>query len=262
MSEQAVQIQRHDTVQVASTPMAEASATISLIERLALDPRVDVDKLERLMLMQERAVARSAKASYAAALAEMQPNLPTVEQNGRIIIREKNGDKIVQSTPYALWADINEAIKPALAAHGFALSFRNGTTPEGKITVTGVLSHRDGHSEETTIVLMHDSTGSKNNVQAIGSSISYGKRYTAGMLLNITSRAPGEADDDGKAAGASPTITDEQAQQINLLAAEVRANIDLFTKHFKIECIPDLPADKFDEAMRMLEAKRAKAVRQ
>jgi hypothetical protein len=43
-----------------------------------------------------------------------------------------------------------------------------------------------------------DTSGSKNNVQAVGSSTSYGKRYTATLLLNI--RTKGE-DDDGHAGG-------------------------------------------------------------
>jgi hypothetical protein len=51
------------------------------------------------------------------------------------------------------------------------------------------------------MILPHDSTGSKNAVQAVGSSTSYGKRYTACALLNITSR--GE-DDDGETAAKKP----------------------------------------------------------
>src|SRR6185503_15653016 len=98
--------------------------------------------------------------------------------------------------------------------HGFALSFRTGSAPDGKLTVTGILSHRAGHQEETTLALMHDSTGSKNSVQAVGSSISYGKRYTAGALLNITSR--GE-DDDGKLAGAPEYITETQVSELQHL---------------------------------------------
>ncbi|HET9820175.1 MAG TPA: ERF family protein, partial [Rhodanobacteraceae bacterium] len=51
----------------------------------------------------------------------------------------------------------------------------------------------DGHREETSITLPADTSGSKNAVQAVASSTSYGKRYTAGALLNLTSH--GEDDD-------------------------------------------------------------------
>jgi len=185
----------------AAPVVSESAAIIQVIERAAMNPNVDIDKMERLLQMQERIMERNARSAYAAALSRMQEHLPVIAENGRIVVRDKVTKEVIQSTGYALWEDINEAIKPVLSAHGFALSFKTGLAPDGKITVTGILSHRDGHSEETTMILPHDSTGSKNAVQAVGSSTSYGKRYTACALLNITSR--GE-DDDGETAAKKP----------------------------------------------------------
>jgi len=169
---------------------------MEVISRAAADPNTDVDKLERLLMMAERIQAQEAKGAFTAALAELQPRLPVIDERGGI----KNNAGVVQST-YAKWDDINDAIRPLLAEAGFALSFRTGVAQDGKITVTGVLSHRAGHQEETTITLPHDSSGSKNAVQAVGSSTSYGKRYTTISLLNITSRAAQDRDDDGQAGG-------------------------------------------------------------
>ena len=240
----------------------ETTAIVQMIERAAANPAVDIDKMERLLEMQERVMDRRAKAAFDAALAIMQPQLPQVDRNGRIVVLSKADRdagrfdaKPQQSTPYALWEDINAAILPHLAEHGFALSFRTGTTPEGKITVTGVLSHKEGHREETTITLMHDSSGSKNSVQAVGSSISYGKRYTAGMLLNITSRAPGDADDDGRKAGGPAEITAEQVEELQTLIVHVGADVPRFLKFFKIEKLEDLPGAKFADAVGMLKRK-------
>lgn len=164
---------------------------LEVIAKAARDPNVDIDKMERLLQMQERVYARNAKEAYDGALAVLQPDLPVISERGKIL--NKNGG--VQST-YALWEDVNEAIRPLLAEHGFALSFKTGKRGD-QVTVTGILSHRDGHREETTVELPSDGSGSKNAVQAIGSSTSYGKRYAAFALLNITSR--GE-DDDGQTA--------------------------------------------------------------
>src|SRR3546814_14616593 len=91
---------------------------------------------------------------------------------------------------------INAAIKPVLKRHGFALSFRTDFT--NGIRVVGVLTHSGGHKETTDFVLPADGSGNKNAVQAIASSVSYGKRYTAGALLNLTSH--GEDDDAFRAA--------------------------------------------------------------
>lgn len=173
-----------------------STSLMDVIGRAAADPNTDVDKLERLLGMYERITAQQAKAAFTAALAEMQPKLPVIAEHGGITDRAGK----IQST-YAKWEDIADAIRPILHDHGFALSFRVVTTP--KVAVTGVLSHRDGHSDETTMELPVDGSGSKNDVQAVGSSFSYGKRYTAIALLNITSRAPSDRDDDARKAGTS-----------------------------------------------------------
>lgn len=168
---------------------ADAGSLMAVISRAASDPNTDVDKLERLMGLYERITAQQAKGAFNAALARVQPQLPVIEEHGA-----------TDKAKYATWEDINDGIRPVLHEHGFALSFRVRRV-ENAISVTGILSHEDGHSEETTLELPSDTSGSKNAVQAVGSSLSYGKRYTAMALLNITSRAPQDRDDDGKAAG-------------------------------------------------------------
>lgn len=227
--------------------VSQSAGLIAVIERAATNPDVDIDKMERLLQMHERIVERDAKAAYASALALMAPDLPSVCERGGI--KDRSGK--VQST-YALWEDINDAVKPVLSAHGFALSFRTGRD-DGQITVTGVLSHREGHSEETTIVLPHDSSGSKNAVQAVGSSTSYGKRYTAGLLLNLTSR--GE-DDDGHSGGFGAVITDDQADEIRKLIAETKSLIGPFLTYIGAPSVADIPAAKYSAAKAALEAKR------
>lgn len=179
-------------VEIKSQPIAiqdQSASLLQVIERAARDSNVDIDKMERLMLMHERLQARAAQAAYADALADMQPRLPIIGERGGI----KNRDGIVQSR-YALWEDIVGEISPILSKSGFALSFRTSNDKDG-VTVTGVLSHRLGHSESTSLTLPIDTSGSKNSVQSVGSSTSYGKRYTASALLNLRT---GEIDNDGE----------------------------------------------------------------
>lgn len=167
--------------------VSETAAILSVIERAALNPDVDIDKMERLLQMQERIIARNAEAAYNEALAAMQPNLPEVEQHGFNDHTKKH---------YARWEDIHEAIAPVLATHGFALTFRTAEV-NGKVTVTAILRHKEGHKDETSLPLPTDTGAGRNAVQAVGSSLSYGKRYTACALLNIRSR--GDDDDGAKA---------------------------------------------------------------
>ena len=219
------------------------SSMLSMIERAARDPQVDIDKLERLMQMHERAQARQASAEYDEAMASMQPELPVIGERGKAKV---NGE--VRYT-FALWEDMNAAIKPILSKHGFALTFR--TDFKDGITVTGVLSHRGGHREETSIKLPSDKTGSKNDVQAVASSVSYGKRYTAGALLNLTSHG----EDDDAFAAAVEYITDEQCARLHEWIESTGSDKDKFLKFLNVESISKLPSKHYEKAASALRAK-------
>ena len=248
--------QDHAPANVEQHPASDSASLIAAISRAASDPNVDIDKMERLMAMHERMEARSARVQFDTAFAAMQPNLPEIDKRGKIIIRDKSdAEKVIQSTPYALWEDTNKVIKPILAEYGFALSFRISQT-ESKITTTAVLSHIGGHREETPFSASIDATGSKNNVQGWGSSFSYGKRYTGTAILNITTK--GE-DDDGKASGPIiGSISDGQVEELEKLLKDARVSLADFCAYANIEALADLPAAKFEVAKQRIQNRKAK----
>lgn len=234
----------------AQAPVAidAARSILDVIERVAMDPTASIEKMERLLTMHDRIHNQQARMAFDAALAAMQAELPVIEERGAI--KDRGG--VVQSR-YALWEDIAKAIRPVLQRHGFALTFRVDMG-DAKISVTGILSHAQGHREETTIALPSDTTGSKNAVQAIGSSVSYGKRYTAGALLNLAS-GDIEADDDGQAAGVSGVVSIAQFDELRLLIDEANADEKLFCEHFGVASVADLPAARFEAAVTTLRKK-------
>lgn len=236
---------------------------LEIVQRAAIDPRVDVDKLERLMAMAERVKAQEAQASYGRALAKMQPTLPVIDRKGRITIYNKaDADKpeherrIVQSTSFARWEDIHDAITPVLSKAGFALSFKPDVASDGKIVITGLLRHKDGHQEEASITLPHDSSGSKNPVQAVGSTLSYGKRYAATMLLNLLTR---DEDDDGQAGGAPADpewITATEVANLNVLMDEAGVNRERFLDFLQVETLSRLPRSRHTEVLGLIAQKK------
>lgn len=171
------------------------SGSVAMFERLARDESVDVEKLQRLIDMQKDILRHQAEADFWAAFAEMQGDLPTIDEDGQIVVDGK-----VRSR-YSTNEHIQEIIRPILKRHGFAISFRNTTNEKGLIKVTGILAHRSGHKESDSFDSMPDSGGSMNSIQRIGSTRSYGARYTTISLCNIVSRAKLDRDDDGKRAG-------------------------------------------------------------
>lgn len=178
---------------------APGESLVLMFERLAKDPAVDVEKLERLIAMQERILAHNAKSAFDAAFAAMQPAIPSIDEKGRIVV-----DGTTRST-YAKNEDIQDTIRPILARHGFALSFETRWPEKGGIEIVGTLAHVEGYSRSSTFRALADKTGSKNDIQALGSSTSYGRRYTTIDLLNISTREPHRgADDDGQGSEAPP----------------------------------------------------------
>lgn len=186
--------------------VGESATILQVIQRAAADPQCDIEKMERLMAMHERMQAKSAQTEFNAALASMQCDIPSIAERGT------GHNKMT----YATLEDINDVIKPIMQRYGFAMSFKVEHAQAG-ISVTGILMHRAGHREETTMLLPSDTSGGKNAVQAVASSVSYGKRYVMCAMLNITTR--GE-DDDGYAAVPASVITEVQARQLSALLAK------------------------------------------
>ena len=170
----------------------ESSVALSQWDRFLRDPNVDVEKLKALFELHERAEARNAKAAFNAAFAAMQGELPTIDETGAAV---RNGQRRYS---YATQETIIDMVRPILQKHGFSLRFRH-QYPEGTIKVIGILSHCAGHSEEDEFEAKADTSGSKNEIQAIGSTRTYGERYTTRALLNIVSRDPNDParDTDG-----------------------------------------------------------------
>lgn len=224
----------------------DSATMLAVIAKAAADPNTDINKVEKFLDLYRAMQRDKAQVEFFAALSEMQDELPSIKERGGI----KNRDGVIQST-YALWEDVNKAIKPVLKKHGFALSFKVKSDDKA-IAVTGVLSHKGGHKEDTTITLPSDISGNKNAVQAVASSVSYGKRYTAGALLNLVSH--GE-DDDGQAGTGPTTIDEKQAADLEALISEVKANKSLFLKHFKIGTLEQMPVAVFNDAVKMLRDK-------
>ena len=224
----------------------EADAYLSLIERVARDPNADISKLEKMIDLQERVMNRNAEQAFNSAYAQMQSEMPVITERGEI----KVGNDV--RSKYGLLEDINEAIKPVLQKYGFGISFRINQS-EGRIKVTAILSHRDGHSEKTEFETSSDTSGSKNAVQAQGSAVSYGKRYTLCALLNISTR--GE-DDDGQSF--TQVIPLDAAVQIDELITSSGASKQKFLEHMKVESVRDIRSGDYLKAITALNSYKKK----
>lgn len=166
-----------------------------LIE-LALQKGADADQLGKLMELQLRWQANENRLAYIAAMQRFKDNPPEINKTKHVSYPTKGGPDVSYWHPEL--DDVVEVIGHALKAVGIGQSWRTSDN-NGKIVVTCVLTHKDGHSEEVaTLAGPPDVSGGKNNIQAIGSTTTYLQRYT---LLAGTGLAAKGQDDDGKTEG-------------------------------------------------------------
>lgn len=215
-------------------PEQPASVALTPMDMLrhAVASGADIDILEKLMGLQERYEATQARKAFDSAIAEAKNEIKPV-------IRTGVGHN---SKKYATFADIASAVDPILSSHGLNYRFRSKQAE--KIEVTCVLSHRDGHSEETTLCGPPDQTGNKNAIQAIGSTLTYLQRYSLVQALGLAA-----ADDDDGRAASTTTIDAEQAQIIRDKLKAVGASEDRFLKWAKVKKIEDIAADLYDSCV-------------
>lgn len=218
---------------------AGAMTPMDMIDR-AVSSGAGIETIEKLMGLQERWEANHARKAFNEAIAEAKAKI-------RPVVRNKTGHN---SKAYADFAAIASAVDPILADLG--LSYRFRTDQGDRINVTCVLSHRDGHQETTTLSGPADTSGNKNAIQAIGSTLTYLQRYSLVQMLGLAA----SDDDDGKAGGMGATLSDEQVNTVQQLVLESGANVAAFLNYMKAESISDIPTSKYKEAVAMLEQKK------
>jgi len=179
---------------------------VNAIAKLAADPTVDPARLDALFTLQERMMDKKAQMEFDADLLRLQMELPRIKKDGQIAHKNKQSGAIEVIGTYAKWETIDTVIRPIMKEHGFVLSFSSKSGQNG-IIVCGTLAHVGGHKQTIELPLALETSGAKNNVQGAGSTISYGKRYIAGMLLNLVF----EGEDDDGAGGAGGAFLDAEA---------------------------------------------------
>lgn len=182
-------------------PMSPLATAAELVKA---DGNMDVGKLKELLAVQMQWEANEAKKSYVQAMSEFKENPPEILKDKTVQYHTQKGDVDYK---HATLHNVTTKINQELSKHGLTASWVTSQA-NGSVKVTCKITHIMGHSEETCLSAPPDATGSKNAIQAIGSTVTYLQRYT---LLALTGLATYGQDDDGNAgAGKTPTKKEEQ----------------------------------------------------
>lgn len=260
-----------DTVDAASTPAPEGGAplapaalnplrvepsgapdpNLALLIEAARDPTFDVAKLDKAIEMIERRETDKRKRAFYAALAaakgEFGPILKT-----RVVDyphKERDDREAGGRTKYKYeeLADISTVVDPILSKHG--LSYRHKTVQAGpKMTVTCILSHADGYSEENSLDGVEDKSGQKNPNQSIASTVTYLQRYTLKQALGV-----GAGRDDDAGGFDDPMITPDDVVYIEQLISDTGSDLERLLKTVGADSVVEMHASQFKQAAWLLE---------
>jgi hypothetical protein len=247
-------------------PADSASTVLALIERVALDPDADAEKLERMTAMYKALKAKEAELAYNAAKGRILKKLAGIK-----IVKNRYALNEIDDSPqkgtheafkYAPLEEIDRHLRPLLAEEDMDLSYSDDSAAGGGIRIRGRLRHLPGgYSEDFFMAAPPDTTGGKSNVQAVGSTNSYLRRYVACNIFNIV--VVGD-DDDGNGG------TIDEAQSRTILALIKKAKVGpKFLKYMKAQSVEEagslkaavatIAARDYRKAINTLEEQIAKA---
>lgn len=171
----------------------------------AIESKVDVSTLERLIAMREKVMAERAKAKFDAAMAAFQRECP-------IIKKEKPGPN--NSYKYAPLEDVVAAVKEKIYEHGFSYSIDSTTPAQDWIEVSCRVTHRGGHSAVSSFKIPTDQRNRMmSDPQRYLGSLTFAKRVAFMNAFGIV--ASGE-DKDGvtkHVAGPGPAVATAKTRE-------------------------------------------------
>lgn len=249
MSTTALEIQESQSREVVNDAprMALADMTPVQMAYQLISSGADFASVKEMMALSKELAADQAKRAFDEAVAAAKAEIPTVTKNA----------KGHNNKAYANFAAYAAVVDPVLGR--FGLSYRFRTEQTDRITVTCVLTHKGGHSEENSLAGPADNSGSKNAIQAIGSTLTYLQRYTLIQALGLAA----SDDDDGRSHGKNEdqlrTITEDQQIAIREMIEASGADEKRFLKIGNLEKLSDMRASDFDAAMAMLKKRMEQA---
>lgn len=174
----------------AVAPVVVQGMTPNALLALAIQKDIDLDRLTKLMDLQERWEKNEAKKAYVAAMTAFKKDPPKIIKDMHVEFDTQRGKT---SYNHASLGNVVATLTEVLSSHDLSAHW-NTKQENGSVSVTCSITHVSGHSESITLQAPPDNTGSKNSIQQIGSTITYLQRYT---LLAICGLATNEFENDG-----------------------------------------------------------------
>lgn len=225
--------------------------------QMVVQQGADPAKMSQMMDLADRWEKKQAEKSFIAAMAEFKVEAPSIIKSKSVGYATKGTNASSVSYKHSTLADVCDGAVSQMAKYGFSHSWKLDQSKSPLIKVTCVLTHRDGHSEERSLEAGPDTTGSKNSIQAVASTVTYLERYTLLAVLGLASK---DQDDDARGAGEAPELlSEEQVANIKAMLTEINADMSKFLQWAQVSEISQILAKNYKAVVREIERKRAKS---
>lgn len=186
-------------------PLARSSvATPAELLRICIERDAPMEKIEKMLDLQERWEATQARKAFNAAMAKFR------ERQVKVVRSATVDQGPMKGTSYAKLNDFVEASAESLSSVGLSASWRITKQEKDWIEVACVIRHCEGHQEEYVMGGPIDTSGAKNAIQARASTVTYLEKYTLKMALGLAER---DDDDDGNGGPGNEGHNGERGQQ-------------------------------------------------
>lgn len=239
-------------VQKPPIPTDPASMILAMIDKAAAH-NLTAETMGKFMDLYDRAKKDAAERAYNAAMAAFKLECPTVvkrTENAQFKVN-RNGQMVNRT--YASEEDVAEVATPFLSKHGMHVRWSDLIVVDGKMTMSCIVRHIDGHEEKSSATFPLTSNAGCSEQQKYGIVAAYCKRYS---MLDVLGLTPKGEDQDGNDTDTRETITEDQAANLVALMDEVNVPRDTFLKWAKVDRVDQLPKSRHKEAVTRLEAKR------
>lgn len=231
-------------------PAAVTQITPMELLRVSVDRGDDLARIEKLMELERAWKADKAKEEFHRALAEFK-KVHVVVTKDKENKQYSVGDK---KAMYTSLGNLVNTVNAAMAPFGLSASWQIDQT--NGIRVTCVLTHTLGHSMSVGLSGPPDSSGSKNPLQQIKSTITYLQAATFQAVTGVIAQ-DANSDDDGNDSDAT-YITADQATVITDKLGESGANKAQFLNWLKAEAVETILVADYERAVAQLDKKIAK----
>jgi hypothetical protein len=230
--------------------MAAASEVtpLTVLMRAIQDNSCDLARLEKLMDLEARWRADRAKQAYVRAFSQFKKNMPDVVKD---MLNKQYG------SDYSSLANLVNTTNKVLGEYGLNARWQPNQT-DG-MSVDCIMTHEDGHEERVTIKGPLDTSGAKNPLQQIKSTLTYLEGASFQAITGVVARSASVDDDGNGSSDETGYITPEQVEEIlrrlKAIHADTPKSLANFLAWIKADAIEHIAAANYKVALDRIDQK-------